>query len=281
MKRFNRVRDIRASGQDQTMDRQEILTLYDKQQRIEIAYPDARKEVLPEVVRFVRPAPAMSWVAYSRLDEANADVVIREQVDYFSQMNRPFSWDVYDHDAPSNLADRLVAHGFERENPPDDPGPLLVLDVQETSPTLLRPIRADIRRITQRDQLDDVIRVEEQVFGGNFGWIRKRMGDHLEIPDYVSVYVAYVGERPTCTGWIYWHRHSQFASLHGGATLPDYRGQRLYTSVLVIRVQEAIQRGYRYLTIEASPASHPIVAKHGFRLLTHVNAYEWKGSPTA
>ena len=68
MKRFNRVREIRASGQDQTMDRQEILTLYDKQQRIEIAYPDARKEVLPEVVRFVRPAPAMSWVAYSRLD---------------------------------------------------------------------------------------------------------------------------------------------------------------------------------------------------------------------
>jgi GNAT superfamily N-acetyltransferase len=151
----------------------------------------------------------------------------------------------------------------------------------KTSPALLQPVRVDIRRITLRDQLDNVIQVEEQVLGGDFGWIRKRMEDHLEIPDYVSIYVAYIGERPTCTGWVYWHRHSQFASLHGGATLPDYRRQGLYTSVLAIRVQEAIQRGYRYLTIEASPASHLIVARHGFRLLTHVNAYEWKGSPEA
>lgn len=259
---------------------QKILTLYDKQQRIRIEYPDARKEALPNIVRFVRPAPAMSWVAYSRLDEANADAVIREQVNHFSQMNQPFSWDVYDHDAPPDLPDRLAAHGFERENPPDDPGALLVLDLRAAPPTLLKPVAADIRPITQRDQLDDVIRVEELVLGGDFTWIKKRMGHHLEIPNYLSVYVAYVGERPACTGWIYWHPQSQFASLHGGATLPDYRGRGLYTSVLAIRVQEAIRRSYRFLTIEAGPMSHPIVAKHGFRLLTHVNAYEWKGSPS-
>jgi len=258
------------------MDLQEILALYDKQQRIEIEYPQVRKEILPHVVRFVRPPPGMSWVAYARLDEANADAVIREQVDYFSQLNQPFSWDVYDHDPPPDLPDRLVAHGFERENPPDDPGALLVLNLHEVPRTLLQPVTANIRPITQRDQLDDVVQVEEQVLGGNFGWIKKRLGDHLEIPNYLSVYVAYIGEQPACTGWIYWHPNSQFASLHGGATLPDHRGQGLYTSVLAVRVQEAIQRGYRFLTIEASPMSHPIVARHGFHLLTHVNAYKWK-----
>jgi len=195
-------------------------------------------------------------------------------------MDQPFSWNVYDHDTPPDLRERLVAHGFERENPPDDPGALLVLDLQLAPRALLQGVTADIRRLTRRDQLDDVIQVEEQVLGGNFAWIKKRLGDHLEILNYLSVYVAYVSERPTCTGWIYWHPDSQFASLHGGATLPDYRGQGLYTSVLAVRAQAAIQRGYRFLTIEASPMSHPIVARHGFRLLTHVNAYEWKGSTT-
>jgi hypothetical protein len=151
------------------MNIQDILALYDKQQRIGIEYPEARKEVLSYLVRFVRPAPAMSWVAYSRLDEASADDAIQEQVDYFSEMKQRFSWDVYDHNTPPDFQDHLVAHGFERESPPDDPGALSVLDLPEASPTLLQPVRADIRRITQRDQLDDVIRVEEQVSGGNFG----------------------------------------------------------------------------------------------------------------
>jgi hypothetical protein len=51
--------------------------------------------------------------------------------------------------------------------------------------------------------------------------------------------------------------HSQFASLHGGATLPDYRGQGLYASLLAVRGQEAIQRGYRFSTIEAGPMKPP------------------------
>jgi hypothetical protein len=32
---------------------------------------------------------------------------------------------------------------------------------------------------------------------------------------------------------------------------PEYRKRGLYTAVLAARVQEAIQRGYRFLTIEA------------------------------
>lgn len=44
------------------MDVQEILALFDKEQRIEMEYPDMRKEVLPHVVRFVRDAPGMASV---------------------------------------------------------------------------------------------------------------------------------------------------------------------------------------------------------------------------
>ena len=44
------------------------------------------------------------------------------------------------------------------------------------------------------------------------------------------------------------------------------------------REQEAIGRGYRFLTIDAGPMSRPIVAKHGFRQVTEAYACEWKGT---
>ena len=47
--------------------------------------------------------------------------------------------------------------------------------------------------------------------------------------------------------------------------------------MLAVRVQEATQRGYRFLMIEASPMSRPIVASHGFQLLTMTSSYGWKG----
>ncbi len=254
----------------------EILALFDRQQRIEIEYPDMRKEVLPHVTRFVRPAPGMSFILHSRLNESNADAAIQEQIAYFTQRDQPFEWKVYDYDTPPDLRDRLVAHGFE----PDDPDAVMVLDMQAAPPTLLAPVEADVRRIAERDQLEDVIRVEEQVWGRNFDWITTRLGNHLEIPGYLSVYVAYVDGQPACAGWVYYHRNSQFASLWGGSTVPAYRQKGLYTAVLARRVQEAVERGYRFLTIDASPMSRPIVAKHGFQLLTYAHACEWKGART-
>ena len=256
------------------MDTQELLALYDKEQRIEIEYPDMRKEVLPHVTRFVRDAPGMNFILYSRLDDTDVDAVIQEQIAYFAPMDQPFEWKVYDHDTPSDLKDRLVAYGFE----PEDPDALMVLDLQAAPPALLEPITADVRPITHREQLADVIRVEEQVWGGNFDWINRRLGDHLEIPGYLSIYVAYADGQPACSGWVYFHANSHFASLWGGSTVSHYRRQGLYTAVLAARVQEAIRRGYRFLTIDASPMSRPIVARHGFRLLTYAHACEWKAS---
>lgn len=262
------------------MNTQDILALYNQQQRIDIEYPDMQKEVLPHIIRFLRPAPCMSFVLYSHLDETNAGATIQEQIAYFTQRNQPFSWKVYEYDTPAELKDRLMSHGFQPDLEPDDPGAVMVLDLQEAPPTLLEPVTADVRRIERRDQLEDVIRVEEQVWGGDFGWIETRLGNHLDIPGYLSVYGAYLDGQPACSGWVYYHRRSQFASLWGGSTLPAHRRRGLYTAVLAVRVQEAIQRGYRFLTIEASPMSRPIVAGRGFQLLTHACSYEWKGAHT-
>jgi len=255
------------------MNINDILEQFDQQQRIAIELPGVRKEVFPNLVRFVRPSPGMNFVEYSRLDEAALDTTIAEQIAYFAPMNQPFEWVVYDHDQPSTLKERLVAHGFA----PDEPAALLALDLRAAPPALLESTTVDLRRLTDPDQLEDVILIEQQVWGGDFGWMRRRMGDHMEIPGYLSIFVAYVDQRPACVGWTYFHPNSQFAGLWGGSTLPEHRKRGLYTAVLAARVQEAIGRGYGFLTIEASPMSRPIVASHGFQVLTMTSSYGWKG----
>jgi hypothetical protein len=262
------------------MRRREILALFDKHQRIEIEHPDMDKEVLHNVVRFVRPAPGYGQITYNRLDEDNADAEIREQIAYYSQRGLSFTWRVYDYDTPLDLHARLLAMGFED----DDPAALMVLDLaalRAAPTTLLGPVEADVRRITARDQIADVIRVEEQVWGGDFGWMVNRLGLHLEIPGYLSLYVAYVDDQPACAGWTYFHPSSPFAGLWGGSTVPAYRSRGLYTAVLATRVQEAIERGYGFLYVEATDMSRPIVARHGFDQLATVYGVDWLSEPSA
>jgi GNAT superfamily N-acetyltransferase len=255
----------------------ELLALYDQQQRIDYVYPDMRKEILPHVTRHTRPAPGMSLVLHSRLDETNASQTIQEQIADFTRMQLPFTWKVYQYDQPADLGERLVAAGFEPDD--DPPGAIMLLDLQSAPPSLLEAAQGDLRWITHPEGLADVIRVEQQVWGGSFDWILGRMGSHLAIPDYLSVAVAYVEGQPACAGWTYYNLNGNFAGLWGGSTVPEYRQRGLYTALLAARVQQAIRRGYRFLVVEASMMSRAILAKNGFQVMTYATSYDWKIEP--
>jgi GNAT superfamily N-acetyltransferase len=260
------------------MNTAEILALYDQEQRIAIEYPGTVKEITPHVVRFTRPAPGMNFILYHRLDGADVAAVIAEQVAHFAPLGQPFTWKIFEHDQSAGLAERLIEAGFVAD---DDPGVVMVLDLAaDPAPPAAAPPApsgVEIRQISRRDQLGDVIAIMEQVWGGSFAWIKQRLGDHLEIPGYLSVYAAYIDGQPACASWIYFSPDSQFASLWGGSTIERYRKRGLYTALLARRVREARERGYRFLIIDASPMSQPIVAGHGFQKLTVQVDYEWRG----
>jgi hypothetical protein len=256
------------------MNRQEVLASFDRQQRIEIEFPDMRKEVTPHVTRFLRPAPGMSLILHGRLDAGNADAVIREQVEYFTRQGLAFTWKAFEHDSPPDLADRLVRAGFAA----DTPEGVMVLDLSSLPPSLAQPPSAGVRRIETREGLGDVIRVMEQVWGGSFAWMWDRLGGHLAVPGYLSIYVAYVHDEPACSGWIYFNLKGNFAGLWGGSTVPALRGHGLYRAVLAARVQEAAARGYHYITLDAGEMSAPIVLRHGFELLTVAHTCDWTRS---
>ncbi|MEZ4706028.1 MAG: hypothetical protein R3A44_02405 [Caldilineaceae bacterium] len=239
-----------------------ILALYTQDQRINTTYPDSRRQVLPHLIRDVATsADAEGAIIYSTLNEANADAEIRAQIAFFTEMGQNFEWKVYDYDTPPRLHERLASHGFEVE----EAEAIMVLDLADAPASLFHVSSHDIRRITHPAELEDVRMIKEAVWQDDannlIAFLTFTLTEH---PELMSIYVAYVDGAPASAAWIYFPEGSQFASLWGGSTLAEHRGKGLYSGLLAIRAREAQARGRRFLTVDASPMSRPILEKFGF-----------------
>ncbi len=257
------------------MNTAQILALYDEEQRRTVEYTSLRREETPHIVRHVDLIGTDGVIVFSRLDESNADDAIREQIDYFEKLGQSFEWKHYDHDTPHDLKSRLAARGFELE----EIEAIVALDLENIPPELARTQAHDVRRITDSQQLDEVIKVQEEV------WQTDSKGQAIQLeyemrnaPETISVYVAYdEAGQPISSAWIRFHLEtSSFASLWAGSTLPAYRRRGVYTAMLAARAQEAIERGARFLTVDAGPMSRPILEKLGFQLLTMSTPCKWQ-----
>jgi GNAT superfamily N-acetyltransferase len=255
------------------VDVTQLLDLHDQYQRIEVEYRAMRREATPDIVRHVALKHGHGMVLYSRLTDTNVDRVIAEQIACFDQLGQDFEWKTYDHDTPVDLKDRLRAHGLEAE----EPEALLVLDIEAAPAILLQPVMLDVRQITDPDRLEEYRQVQEKVWDEQVDWqIAALRDDLINDPDHVSVYIAYAAGVPVSAARIDFHDDNPFAGLWGGSTLAEYRGRGYYTALLAARLQEARRRGVRFLAIDASPMSRPIVEKNGFQFLTFTQPFKWQ-----
>ncbi len=272
------------------MDRKAALATYDEQVRrgANADGPGARVERAGEVVRYVSDDPeGEATVLWSKLDGASAGRAIAEQVEHFAALGRAFEWKHYAHDAPADLAARLRAAGFE-------PGGEETLMVAEAAAAVAAaeasvagatgpgdeggwPGALRVREARDEAGVDLVVRVHEEVFGVKHAWLRRALLARLErAPEAMSAFVATVGERAVCAGRVEFHRGTDFASLWGGGTLPAFRGRGAYRALVARRARLAAERGFRYLHVDASPASRPVLERLGFARLTTTTPYVWR-----
>jgi GNAT superfamily N-acetyltransferase len=259
------------------MERTVLLALYDREQRIDIEYPGLTKEVAGGVVRFTAPAgdDNGNLVLFSRFGDDGADRAIHEQIAYYRRQTRPVEWKVFEHDSPPDLRTRLVVQGFK----PRERDAIMVMNVREAQPRLLRPPHADVRRVTDVAQLDELAALLQEVYGLDFSYLARILAEDLrERPYFSTVYMTYVEGQPAGVAWAQFPTRSQFASLWGGTILPAYRGRGLYRALLAVRLQEAIRRGYGLLTIEAPRSCRGLAEKLGFELLTYAHSCVWQPS---
>ncbi|MFI6936220.1 GNAT family N-acetyltransferase [Streptomyces sp. NPDC050287] len=254
------------------MDHTAVLALYDRDMR-EGAQPDgpgARVERVGRVVRQVSSAQGWDGVVWSDLDGASADAAIAEQISHYSALGRAFEWKLYGHDLPVDLGQRLRAAGFT----PEPEETLMIGEVADLPLDAGPPEGIRFLPVTDRAGVDLVADVHVKAFGTDSFRLRRQLLARLtEDPDSVVAVVALDGDTPVSAARLELVPGTRFAGLWGGGTVEGWRGRGIYRALVAHRARAALDRGYRYLQVDASAQSRPILERLGFQPLTTTTPY--------
>jgi ribosomal protein S18 acetylase RimI-like enzyme len=245
------------------MDRQVVLAAFDEQirRRPEPDPPDGRIEHDDRVIRTVSAGDGWLGVAWSDLDDAGADAVIAAQVARFERLGRPWEWKHYSYDQPADLPARLLAAGFTRE--PAEA--LLVAEIAELTLDVPAPEGVHLQAVVDEQGVDALVAVHDEVFGHDHSALGSALLARLaQQPSSAAAVVALAGETPIAAGRVEFHAGTDFASLWGGGTLPGWRGRGVFRALVAHRAALAAARGFRYLQVDASADSRPILERLGF-----------------
>jgi GNAT superfamily N-acetyltransferase len=76
--------------------------------------------------------------------------------------------------------------------------------------------------------------------------------------------IATAADVPIAAARVEFRAGTDFAGLWGGGTLSAWRGRGVFRSLVAHRAALASARGFRYLQVDASPDSRPILKRLGF-----------------
>lgn len=257
------------------MDNQEVLALFDRQLRRE--YPgDGPRDTVEHtggVVRHIGADDSWCGVIWSDLDEEGADAAIAAQLRYFGDSGRSFEWKLYAHDRPADLGARLAGAGLV----PDEPETLMVAELADLPQEPVLPEGLRIEPVTDLAGVEQMIVAHREAFGRALPRLEQYLRRQVAEDDGgLTALVVLAGEEPVCGARMEFHRGTAFASLWGGGTAPEWRGRGVYRATVAYRARLAAERGYRYLQVDASADSRPILARLGFRALSVTTPYNYE-----
>lgn len=198
-------------------------------------------------------------VVWSDLTPANANETIQAQIHRFA--DRSWEWKHYSYDQPPDLPERLLAAGFTR-------GPaetLLIAEIIDLDLDVRPPEGVRLRQVANAYDVEALVHVHDEVFGGDHSRTGRVLLRTLETrPDTMAAVIATAQGTPISSARVEFHVGTEFASLWGGGTLPDWRGKGVFRSLVAYRAALAKAMGYRYLQVDAMPDSRPILERLGF-----------------
>ncbi|AOR36220.1 GNAT family N-acetyltransferase [Streptomyces fodineus] len=254
------------------MDHTAVLARYDRDMR-ENAAPDgpgARIERVGAVVRQIADAQGWNGVLWSALDPAGVQGAIDEQIACFTGLGRAFEWKLYGHDTPGDLGARLTAAGFRAE----EEETLLVGETGRIAVAAELPEGIRLVQATDPAGVDLVVDVHEKAFGTDGTRLRHRLLARLAAdPGTLVAVVALAGDEPVSAARMELVPGTPFAGLWGGGTVEAWRGRGVYRALVTHRARVAAAHGYRYLQVDASPMSRPVLQRLGFHALSTTTPY--------
>jgi GNAT superfamily N-acetyltransferase len=259
------------------VDVAKLLALYDEQLRGRL--PDR----LPQGVRVERDGPLLrfhglrmgGFIEYrdlGGLDGQALDELIARQVSAFAGPGERFEWKLHAHDLPADLPQRLRAAGFV----PEDTETVVIAPVAAVAGEPRPPKGVALREVYGRADLERIAALHGAVWQED----DVVLADFLEAeravdPDALVIVVAEAGEAMVSAAWVRFAADTDFATFWGGATLEAWRGRGIYRALVAYRARLAERRGFRYLEVDASDASRPILERLGFVAVTTTTPYIW------
>ncbi|MDX6423811.1 MAG: hypothetical protein QOI67_1282 [Gaiellaceae bacterium] len=264
----------------------ELLAAYDAQLRDHVPEP------LPKGVVVERDGPLVrffglfgqgnrGFISYrdlAGLDGSGLDELIARQVRVFTERGERVEWKLHGHDRPPDLARRLRTAGFV----PEDEETVVIARMEEVASRPLLPDGVSLREVTDRHDFDRIAAFEQAAWedGDEHSWIADMLeAERTADPGAISIVVAEAGGEIVCAGWVRFESGTEFATLWGGATLPAWRGRGIYRATVAYRASLAAKRGFRFVEVDASSDSRPILERLGFSAVTTTTPYVW--SPTS
>ena len=264
------------------LDPAALLAAYDAQLRGVVSDP------LPAGLRVEKDGPLLryvgsdhgGWVDYRDLrglEGSGPDELIARQVQVFTARNEPFEWKLHEHDRPADLAERLAAHGFV----PEDRETIVIAPVPAVASAPVLPDGVALREVTSRADLERIGAMEHAIWQDDRDWLPNALeSERAADPAAITIVVAEAGAEVVCAAWVRFAQGTDFASLWGGGTLPAWRGRGIYRAIVAYRANLAAARGFRYLQVDASDDSRPILERLGFVPVTTTTPFIWSPPTT-
>jgi GNAT superfamily N-acetyltransferase len=258
------------------VDHAAVLRDFDDQMRRNYpASAGTRMEMDQRVTRAVSAGDGWNGIVWTNLTAADADMIIKAEIERFSTVPETWEWKYYSYDAPADLPARLLAAGFV----PDQEEALMVADIADLALDTPPPDGVELVPVRDDDGAAAVVRVHDEVFGGDHAAVGAAILAGLRAePPSVEAVLAVAGGMPVSAGRVEFPDGRDFAGLWGGGTLRHWRGRGVFRSLVAYRARLARDRGYRYLQVDASPDSRPILGRLGFAELAMTTPYEFHGS---
>lgn len=207
---------------------------------------------------------------------AALDRLIARQRDHFAARGEAVEWKTRGHDLPDDLTDRLRAAGFV----PEEQETIVIGPADDMAADPVLPDGVTLRQVTAEADMRRIAAMESVVWGEDRSWL----GDDLvarvaTAPDEIAVFVAEAGGEVVAAAWLVFRTGTEFAGLWGGSTLAAWRGRGIYRALVATRAQLAVARGTRFLQVDASDDSAPILRRLGFHAVTTTTPYVWTPQP--
>jgi GNAT superfamily N-acetyltransferase len=247
-----------------------VLAAFDEQMRRTVVQsPGVRVEADERVTRTVGTDGSWSAIVWSHLTEDDADEVIAAEI---ARATGSLEWKLYSHDRPADLPERLRAAGLTAE--PVEM--LMVAEIADLDLSAAPPEGVRVRTVEDSAGVDTMIRVHDEVFGPGTTHPSVVEGVRLSLglqPRPMEAVMAWAGDVAISAGRVEFHEGTDFASLWGGGTLPEWRGRGVFRALVGHRAALARERGYRYLQVDALPTSRPILERMGFQPLAETTPW--------